>query len=187
MDRRELLKKIALLTGAAVVGGEFFLTGCKTNHSAGLLFSSGDLSLLDEIAETIIPATDTPGAKAAQLGKFMEIMVTDCYTPIEQKVFTEGLVAFNGYSKKIINKQFMEATPEERITVLTSLEKEAKKYNQEKKEGTPSHYYTMMKQLTLWGFFTSETGMTETLRHNPVPGKYQGDVPYTKGEKAWSE
>jgi hypothetical protein len=187
MDRRELLKKIAILTGAAVVGGEFFLTGCKTNNSSPSLFTSADLSLLDEIAETIIPATDTPGAKAAQLAQFMQVMVTDCYNPAEQKVFKEGLLSINEYSKQLIQKQFMEATPEERISVLTSLEKEAKKYNQEKKEGTPSHYYTMMKQLTLWGFFTSETGMTETLRHNPVPGKYQGDVPYTKGEKAWSE
>jgi hypothetical protein len=187
MDRRELLKKIALLTGAAVVGGEFFLTGCKTNNLTPQLFSSTDLSLLDEIAETIIPTTDTPGAKAAQLAQFMQVMITDCYTPDEQKAFTEGLAAFHDYSKKIVNKHFMEATPQERISVLTSLEKEAKKYNQEKKEGTPSHYYTMMKQLTIWGFFTSETGMTETLRHNPVPGKYVGDVPYTKGEKAWSE
>ena len=52
---------------------------------------------------------------------------------------------------------------------------------------TPSHYYTLMKQLTLWGFFSSKTGMTETLRHLPVPGRYDGNHPYTKGEKAWAE
>jgi hypothetical protein len=187
MERRELLKKIALLTGAIVVGGEFLLTGCKNNTAGPLSLSADQLNLLDEIAETIIPATDTPGAKAAQIGKFMEIMVADCYTPAEQKVFKEGLMAIDPYSQKIAAKNFMKASSEERITILTSLEKEAKQYNQEKKEGIPVHYYTMMKQLTLWGFFTSETGMTETLRHNPVPGKYQGDVPYTKGEKAWSE
>lgn len=187
MERRELLKKIALLTGAVVVGGEFLLTGCKNNTAGPLSFSSTQLTLLDEIVETIIPTTDTPGAKAAQVGKFMEIMVADCYTVEEQKVFTEGLMAIDPYSRKIAAKDFMGATPEERISILTSLEKEAKQYNQKKKEGAPVHYYTMMKQLTLWGFFTSETGMTETLRHNPVPGKFQGDVPYTKGEKAWSE
>ena len=187
MERRELLKKIALLTGAVVVGGEFLLTGCKNNVAGPLSLSSAQLNLLDEIAETIIPATNTPGAKAAQVGKFMEVMVADCYTTAEQKVFTEGLKAIDSFSKKIAAKDFMGATPAERITILTSLEKEAKQYNQEKKEGAPAHYYTMMKQLTLWGFFTSETGMTETLRHNPIPGKYQGDVPYTKGEKAWSE
>lgn len=187
MERRELLKKIALLTGSIVVGGEFLLTGCKNNTAGPLSLSVAQQNLLDEIAETIIPATDTPGAKAAKLGKFMEIMVADCYTAAEQKVFTEGLLAIDPYSQQIAGKDFMEATPEGRITILTSLEKEAKQYNQEKKEGAPAHYYTMMKQLTLWGFFTSETGMTETLRHNPVPGKYQGDVPYTKGEKAWSE
>lgn len=187
MERRELLKKIALLTGAVVVGGEFLLTGCKNNAAGPLSLSSVQLNLLDEIAETIIPATDTPGAKAAQVGKFMEVMVADCYTAAEQKVFMEGLKSIDSYSQKNAGKEFIGATPAERITILTSLEKEAKQYNQEKKEGVHAHYYTMMKQLTLWGFFTSETGMTQTLRHNPVPGKYQGDVPYTKGEKAWSE
>lgn len=187
MDRRELLKKIALLTGAAVVGGEFLLSGCKNNASSAFSLSSSQLSLLDEIAETIIPATDTPGAKAALVGKFMQIMVADCYSPEEQKTFMDGLLAIDTFSQKITTKDFLNNSPEEKITVLTSLEKEAKNYNQDKKEGVPSHYYTMMKQLTLWGFFTSKTGMTETLRHNPVPGKYQGDLAYTKGEKAWSE
>jgi hypothetical protein len=188
MERRELLKKIAILTGAAVVGGEFLLTGCKNNSTPAIhLFSEAEISLLDEIAETIIPATDTPGAKAAELGKFMDIMVKDCYTVAEQKSFKEGLQSINTFSVKQTQKPFLENGAADKEKVLIALEKEAKKFNQEKKEGTPAHYYTMMKQLTLWGFFTSKTGMTETLRHNPVPGEYKGDVPYKKGEKAWSE
>jgi hypothetical protein len=71
--------------------------------------------------------------------------------------------------------------------LLVSLEKEAKTYNEKKEKNTPVHYYTMMKQLTLWGFFSSETGMTKTLRHLPVPGRYDGAFPYTKGEKAWAD
>ena len=106
----------------------------------------------------------------------------------------------------------MECMPEQRHDFLVSLEKEAKEFNnkrneedkpkreahkaeneklafkdQKEFEGTPSHYYTMMKQLTLLGFFSSRTGMTETLRHLPVPGKYDGAYPYTKGDKAWAE
>jgi Gluconate 2-dehydrogenase subunit 3 len=92
----------------------------------------------------------------------------------------------------------------QRHDLLVSLEKEAKPYNQQiddkekeqkdaaKKaakefDGTPKHYYTMMKQLTLIGFFTSKTGATETLRHVQVPGKYDGALPYKKGDKAWAE
>jgi hypothetical protein len=71
--------------------------------------------------------------------------------------------------------------------LLVSLEKEAKAYNEKKEKDKPVHFYTMMKQLTLWGFFTSKTGMTETLRHIPVPGKFDGAFPYAKGDKAWAE
>jgi hypothetical protein len=106
----------------------------------------------------------------------------------------------------------MDCTAEQRHDFLISLEKEAKEFNEkrnetdkplreehEKKnstlawkdqtefEGSPSHYYTMMKQLTLMGFFTSKTGMTETLRHIAVPPKYDGAYPYKKGDKAWAE
>ena len=84
MDRRELLKMVALLTGGAVIGGDLFLSGCKTGAKADAGFTAANISLLDEIAETIIPATATPGAKAAKVGEFMKIMVTDCYTGNQQ-------------------------------------------------------------------------------------------------------
>ncbi len=186
MDRREYLKQIALLTGAAVVGVDVFLAGCAPKSPAGF-FTSSQLRLLDEIGETIIPATDTPGAKAAEVGKFMEVMVRDCYTPEQQKVFKEGMVALEKKSKDSNGKSFIDSSAKQRQELLVQLEKEAKAYNESKKKEEPVHYYTMMKQLTLWGFFTSETGMTKTLRHVPVPGRYDGAVTYTKGEKAWAE
>lgn len=212
MDRRELLKMVALATGGVVIGGNLFLSGCKTGAKADAGFTASNISLLDEVAETIIPATTTPGAKAAQVGEFMKVMVTDCYTEKQQAAFMKGIEEFDEACKKMYSKSFMECSAEQRHDLLISLEKEAKAFNDkrnetdkplreehEKKnstlawkdqtefEGSPSHYYTMMKQLTLMGFFTSKTGMTETLRHNPVPGKYDGSFPYAKGDKAWAE
>lgn len=204
MDRRELLKKIAILTGGVVIGGEVFLSGCKTGADAGLTFTPSTLALLDEIGETIIPATTTPGAKAAAIGEFMKIMVTDCYTVAEQKAFMDGLKSLEDICTKMHSKGFMDCSPQQRHDLLVSLEKEAKAFNDKKNEaekeqkeiskaakqpftGAPPHYYTLLKQLTLWGFFTSKTGMTETLRHNPVPGKFDGAFPYKKGDKAWAE
>ncbi len=204
MDRRELLKTIALLTGGVVIGGEVFLTGCKTGAKADAGFTAAHISLLDEIGETILPATNTPGAKAAMIGEFMKVMITDCYTEKEQQAFMNGIPALEEACKKMHQKEFMDCSPEQRHELLVSLEKEAKAFNQRKDEaekakreaaeaakkefiGEPPHYYTLMKQLTLWGFFTSKTGMTETLRHIPVPGKYDGFYPYVKGDKAWAE
>jgi len=212
MNRRDLLKQIALLTGGAVIGGELFLTGCKTGAKADAGFTAANISLLDEVAETIIPATSTPGAKAAKVGEFMKVMVTDCYTQKQQDAFVSGIGELDEACKKMHSKGFMDCTPEQRKAFLVSLEKEAKEFNQKRDEadkplreehkkknealawkdqkefeGSPSHYYTMMKQLTLLGFFTSKTGMTETLRHVPVPGKYDGAFAYNKGDKAWAE
>lgn len=212
MDRRELLKMIALVTGGTVIGGELFLSGCKVADKPLVNFTEDMIALLDEVGETIIPATNTPGAKAAKIGEFMKVMVTDCYTAKQQAVFMEGIKSIDKVCKKAKGKTFMECTPEQRHEFLVSLEKEAKEFNEKRDktdeirrkehektneglawkyqkefEESPSHYYTMLKQLTLFGFFTSKTGMTETLRHVPSPGRYDGSVPYTKGEKAWAE
>ncbi len=188
MNRRELLRSIALLTGATVVGGEFLLSGCKNPGAGNVSFSPSVIDLLNEVAETILPATDTPGAKAANVGAFMKVMVTDCYSKEQQTVFIKGIANLDAWAQRTAGKTFMDCTAAQRFDVLTALEKEAKRYNEDRKDKkTPVHYYTMLKQLTLWGFFTSKTGMTETLRHVPVPGRYDGNAPYAKGEKAWAE
>lgn len=196
MERRELLKQIAILTGGAFIGGELFLTGCKSGAKLEAGFTPATISLLDEVGETIIPATKTPGAKAAQVGELMKTIVTDCYTQNEQTAFTKGIVQLDDACNKMHGKGFMECDAKQRHDLLVSLEKEAKtfdetvnKENEGKKDEDkkPPHYYTMMKQLTLFGFFTSKTGATETLRHVAVPGKYDGALPYKKGDRAWAE
>lgn len=187
MERRELLKMIALATGGVLVGGELFFSGCKSATSGVITFTPETITFLDEVAETIIPATSTPGAKAAQVGEFMKVYVTDCYTEEEQKVFMEGISKLDEACNKMHGHDFMKAAPEHRKELLVSLDKEAKTFKQSKKENEPAHYFTMMKQLTLLGFFTSKTGATETLRHIAVPGKYDGAFPYKKGDKAWAE
>jgi Gluconate 2-dehydrogenase subunit 3 len=204
MERRELLKIIAVLTGGALVGGDVFLSGCKTTTKKGEgLLSADNIALLDELSDTIIPATNTPGAKAAKVGEFMNVFVSDCYRADQQKAFTEGIAALDETCKKQFSKNFMALTPAERNQVLVSLETDAKTFNEQLKQkeqmardaarqeikefnGAPLHYYSMMKQLTLLGYFTSEIGMKQALRFLPVPGKYDGAFPYKKGDKAWA-
>jgi len=204
MNRRELLKMIAVLTGGVVVGGEVFLTGCKTGANTEVGFTPGNIALLDEVGETILPATSSPGAKAAKVGEFMKVFVNDCYTEPDQQAFIAGLSEIEESCKKMHNKSFMDCTPQERHDFLLTLEKESKEYNfkrdqpddtqdeqaeDEKKAPVkkPVHYYSMMKQLTLLGYFTSEIAATKAMRHNPVPGKYDGAFPYKKGDKAFAD
>jgi hypothetical protein len=185
MDRRELLKMVALATGGVVIGGEFFLAGCKTKDAevAGTTFSQNDISFLDEVAETIIPKTTTAGAKEAEVGKFMTVMVNDCYEEADQKTFHEGMKKLDQACNKMHGHSFMKAEAAHRKELLTSLDKEAKEYMKNKKKEDPTHYFTMMKQLILLGYFTSKPGMEQNFNYQQVPGRYDGAVPYKKGDK----
>jgi hypothetical protein len=190
MNRRDALSRVALLLGGTVIGGELFLSGCTSADKKigqSVDFTADDLAYLDEIAETIIPATDTPGAKEAKVGQFMGVMVKDCYKPNEQKVFLEGMNKLNEASKKKFSGNgFMKITPEQRKELLNELDKEQKAYAKDKKKEDDPHYFTLMKQLTLLGYFTSEPGATKALRYVPVPGRFEACIPYKKGDKAWA-
>lgn len=182
MNRKEAIQYISLLLGGTLVGANSFLMGCKRADKQ--LFSKEDLVYLDEIAETILPETKTPGAKAAQVGKFMTIMVSDCYDEKEQMIFRDGMKKIDDHADKKFGKSYLAITPEQRHEILVQIDNEQKQYMKNKKEEEPVHYFRMMKELTLLGYFTSKPGCTQGKRYMPLPGKYIGCVPYKKGEKA---
>jgi hypothetical protein len=209
MERREAVKYISILLGGTLVGAEAFLSGCKNPSAKAGEWTKDDIAYLNEIGETILPQTSTPGAKAANVGQFMTLMVDDCYEEGDQKAFREGMDKLNGESKNKYNKDFMQASPEQRKELLISLDQQAKDYQKKvsdfntqeskkekeeiargnkdyKKQRMSPHYFALMKQLTLLGYFTSEVGATKALRYNPVPGRYEGCIPYKKGDKAWA-
>lgn len=209
MERREAVKYIGILLGGTVVGANTFLTGCKSETGKTMAFLTEDIAYLNEIADTILPETSSPGAKAANVGEFMTVMVSDCYEADDQKVFHEGMDKLNEATKKKYDKSFMELSVQQRHQFLVELDKEAKDHQKKlndfnknendkekaelakgnkayKKQQMPVHYFSMMKQLTLLGYFTSEIGAKQALRYNPVPGRFEGCIPYKKGDKAWA-
>jgi len=187
MNRRDALTRVSLLLGGSILGAEAFLSGCKQKlGGGGTNFTNDDIAFLDEVADTILPATDSPGAKEAKVGLFMTVIVKDCYTQADQKIFLDGMQQLNDASKKKNGKSYMESTPEQRHDLLVDLDKEQKAYMAQKKPTDPSHYFRMMKELTLWGYFTSEPGANKALRYIAVPGRYQGCIDYKKGDKAWA-
>jgi hypothetical protein len=188
MNRREALHSVAVLTGGLIVGSSAFLTGCKLRGNQKDLFSTEDLAMLDEIGETFLPATPgIPGAKAARIGEFMKTMVTDCYKPDDQKIFLEGIQKTNEISNMEFGKSFVLLSKGEKNTILLTVAKEAKNNKKNaNQEYSPVHYFYMLKQLTLLGYFTSEVGATKALRYLPVPGRWEPCIPYKEGEKAWA-
>ena len=217
MNRREAVQYISLIVGGTVIGSSAFLAGCTSNPSGtSMTFSDGDVALLDEVSDTILPSTKTPGAKAAKVGQFMTVMVNDCYETPDQKIFHEGLGKLNDQSNKKYSKDFVKLTPQQRHDLLVEIDKasadfqskvnaEYAKLSEEqlhqlamqrdfegkdpwadKRRADPNYYYAMMKQLTLLGYFTSEIGCKQARRYVETPGHYDGDFPYKKGDKAFA-
>lgn len=237
IDRREAIRRVtALLGGVALVGGGALITGCRDDRADGGVagdamepFTQEEIALLDEIAETILPETSTPGAKAAGVGPFMALMVTDTYYPPEQEAFREGLRRVEEECQEMHGVGFMQATPEQRTALLEQLDREQKEAMdaraarqsgngtaQEADEGSeggdeflpdqrqegaaesdagaavaitedaPPHYFRMMKELALLGYFTSEIGYNQAMRYVESPGRFDPCVPYTPGDRAWA-
>jgi hypothetical protein len=181
MHRRELLKLIAAATGCALVGMESALAAPAVRTS----FPAHDLATLDEIAETIIPRTDTPGAKDAAVGAFIARYAQACYEPAQLRSLQQGIAAIDARMRAQAGVDFLRASPAQRHVLLTTIDREAKHQVKDATQAAP-HYFTLMKQLTLLGFFTSEPGSTRVLRYRPIPGKYKGCVPYQKGQSSWA-
>ena len=187
MNRRDAIGRVALIMGGAMIGAEFLVSGCKPNVAKVQdLFDTDHVAFLNEVGETILPATSTPGAKAADVGNFMAVMVRDCYEPADQDIFLKGLGKIDDAAGKKFSKKFMELDATQRTALLTDLDKEQQEYSKTKKPKDPNHYFRMIKELTLLGYFTSEVGCTKALRYVPVPGRYDGCIPYKKGDKAWA-
>lgn len=190
MNRRDAITRVGLILGGTVIGAELFLSGCSNRTelaATGKDFSLDTVAFLDEVGETILPTTHaSPGAKAAKIGTFMSVIVTDCYEAKDQKTFMEGISKLNDTAETLFSKNFMALSADEKHSLLIKLDKEAKEHDAAKEEGKPSHYFSMMKQLTLWGYFTSEIGSTKALRYEPLPGSYDGCMPYQQGDKAWA-
>ena len=201
MNRRDALARVALIMGGAVIGGDLFLTSCGPGSSTKEksqvpetakatpphdLLTTEQTAYLTEVADTILPATKTPGAKEANVGPFIAVMVRDCYKPEDQQIFVKGLQQLEAACQQQHKQGFLACTPAQRTALLTALDAEQKEYSKTKPREAPNHYFRMIKELTLLGFFTSEVGATKALRYLPVPGRYTGDVPYKKGDRAWA-
>lgn len=198
MKRRDALGRVALLMGGTLSAPTMmaFLEGCKQAGDAAtgitFPFPADRKNLVSEIAEIIIPKTDTPGAKDAKVGEFIELMLKDCYAANDQASFNKGLA-------ELEKKNFLKTSPEEQTKLLKEMELTAKqellkasnekmKYTEAGKEysdaGVP--FFRLMKELTLLGYFTSEPGATQALDYVAVPGRYDGCIDLKPGQKAWA-
>lgn len=151
-------------------------------------------AILAEVAETIIPTTSTPGAKAAGVAPFIIKMLADCNPKSHSDYILQMLTQLDADTKARFGAGFVETTPANRIAMLKTYEQKAKDENEifqtlVKSWNLPkgvwvSPFFPTMKSLTLNGYFTSEIGCRQAMRYNQIPARYE-TIDYKKGDKAW--
>ncbi len=187
MNRRDALSATAVLLGGVIIGSQAFLSACGPDKKEQVRFDDDDLAFLDEVGETILPETQkSPGAKAAKIALFMKSIVSDCYDEAEQAIFFAGIQKLKAQSENRYQRSFLQLNADEKTALLNELDQEAAAYGKNRQDADPEHYFNMMKQLTIWGYFSSEPGATQALRFVPVPGRFDGCIDYHKGEGAWA-
>ena len=153
MNRRDAIKATIIASGGILVG-------CRSDRAS-------DQALMEEIADTLLPTTaGSPGAKAAGTGAAMNLILSDCYKPADQRAVTEGLARFRAGANN-----FLALSRADRETFVRSVGKEA--------------WFAPVRDLALGAYFSSEIGMTQALRYVRVPGKYVGCMPLAPGQPAW--
>ena len=173
LSRREAMQRVTvLLGGVALVDGDRVLAAMPDAVAQEVTIAQGvgdftgaDVAFLDEVAETILPETSTPGAKAARSGAFMAMMVTDAYTPRNRQIFRDGMQRLEEACQREYGAPFIQARPEQRLALLTRLDAErqaeldALDATRRSRAPTPPpsstdapvHYFRLMKELALLG------------------------------------
>jgi hypothetical protein len=181
ISRREAIKKAAILAGATLALPDILKAwGNLSVENTAFAPTADQDALIAEMAETILPTTATPGAKTAGVPAFIKKIVTDCYDDKDRKAFYAGLDSVDAEARRQFGRDFVSCSDTQRTSVLKVIESA---YAADK-SGKP--FWGQFKELTVTGFFTSEIGCTQVLRYEPVPGRYDGAMPYKKGDKAWA-
>jgi len=175
MNRRLTIKALFIISSGAV-----FLPSCLQDKEKSSLplknikINDKEEELLSELSETIIPKTNTPGAKDVSAHLFALMMIDDCYPPDDQDKFVKGIKEFEEFTKKKSDKSFVKSTPAERAEILSSIE------SKKDTPGNVAFFYNSMKRLTIQAFTSSEYYLTKVQVYKLVPGKFYGCVPVKK-------
>lgn len=181
MNRREAVKTTTALLGSVLLTSNGFLVACArdTTKAGGQILTADDQSLIEEIADTLLPTTpSSPGAKAAGAGAAINLLLTDCYEPEAQERVLNGLKVFRKACDGKCGSGFASLPQKDREQLLREIDAEAQKSGDK-------HYFSLVRELAVQAYFSSEIGKTKAMRYVLVPGKWVGCVPLAPGQPAW--
>jgi hypothetical protein len=189
MNRRKAIGRIALTgAGAAVAwGGYKWYDWTKTPD---LQFLEEHRNLISALAETIIPATDTPGASIAGVGDFIVVMIRDCTDRMSVNKFIDGLKDLTQYCRNHFDKSFEHCSASDQQAVLNHFEKKGTPYpgiiGKAQQAYLGRSFFSTLKNYTVQGYCTSQAGATRGLSYLYLPGSFHGCIPLQPGQKAWA-
>jgi glucoside 3-dehydrogenase (cytochrome c) hitch-hiker subunit len=177
MDRRAALRLLgAATTGAAAT--DLGALGRAVHRRVGRgaapqVLGPHQNATVVALSDLILPATDTPGAKAALVNEFIDLLLAEWYGPAERDGILAGLAAVDTRARAAFGKDFVDGTPAEQAALLTALDEEATRWNAAPPAGRgPQPFYRELKWLTLFGYYTSEVGAGQEQHYAIIPGRY---------------
>lgn len=189
MNRRNVLKRFVLLGfGASLtyLGVKFY----KVKAIPALHDLEKYKAEIDDLAELIIPTTNTPGAKEAAVGDFIILMVQDATDTMSQNNFVAGLMEIMEGAESKFGKVFSACTFEEQNSLLAKYSTADFRltpfFHAVRKKLIGKSFFTVLKEYTVLGYCTSETGATLGMSYDYIPGKYQANLLLKAGQKAWA-
>ncbi len=199
MNRRDAIHRMAALLGgtlsAPIVAG--MLSGCQPSDRADWrpqTLTTHQNELVIELSERIIPTTDTPGAKAAQVNRFIDLMLTDWYPEDAVNHFLDELDTVDPRAQQVFGTPFLDGTTDQQTDLVAALAEDARKIDEsqssaeyeaessggayeEDTEKTHPPFFSMLKEMTMVGYYNSEIGQNQELNYRIVPGRYDGCIP----------
>ncbi len=186
MNRREALKRVAVMMGGAISLPVIHavLSGCEFKEPwKPQTLSPEQDKIVTVLAEMIIPETDTPGAKTVHVNRFIDLIVTEWYDAEDRTRFLDGFTGLETRSQQRFGKRFLDLSGQERHNLVTELDQEGVAARLAGEKNLP--FFARVKELTLVGYFTSEAGAKATLTYKPIPGHYNGCLPVDEVGRAW--
>ncbi|MGH7476751.1 MAG: gluconate 2-dehydrogenase subunit 3 family protein [Longimicrobiales bacterium] len=186
MNRRELLRVLGSAGALPFLGAlrpNDLLAAGEALHAraagAGALsfryLTAAEGAVVTAMAEAIIPETDTPGATAAGVPQFIDLIFGEWYDEQEREAFRAGLRDIDARSTVAHGNPYMETDEAARHQMLEGLESESVLLRGSNVR--PAPFFATMKHLTLWGYYTSEVGAVQELGYETIPGQFNGCVP----------
>jgi Gluconate 2-dehydrogenase subunit 3 len=188
MNRRKAIKLILL--GSASVTSLISYKWLDRLKATDVAYLFDKQHLIAELAETIIPETDTPGAKAVKVEAFITRMLTDCTDARSLNNFIIGLQELEEYSILHYNRSFTFCTAGQKEAILKEFEDRAKHFKgilgkiENKILGRP--FFTVLKNYTVMGFCTSRLGATQALHYDANPGRFENVGPIDPAQRSWA-